>query len=90
MRMLQLCLSGEETIDPEYQVHEKNGTCQQKEEIRGGRKMEQIVFLGLWVTMTTGIMAYKIMHNTDKIEIMSVRGELKKIRKIEKIDRETL
>ena len=52
--------------------------------------MEQIIFLGLWVTMTTGIMAYKIMHNTDKIEIMSVRNELKKIRKLEKIDRETL
>lgn len=52
--------------------------------------MEQIVFLGLWITITTGVMMYKIIHKTDKIEIMSVRSELKKIRKIEKIDRETL
>ena len=51
--------------------------------------MPNILFLGIWIGGIIGITLYKSNKN-DKIEIMSVRKELKKIRVMEKSDRESL
>ena len=49
----------------------------------------QFIFLGSWILGITGI-ALIISSKSDKIEIMNVRKELKKIRIMEKSDRESL
>ena len=49
----------------------------------------QFIFLGSWILGITGITLI-ISSKSDKIEIMNVRKELKKIRIMEKSDRESL
>ena len=49
----------------------------------------QFIFLGSWILGITGITLI-ISSKSDKIEIMNVRKELKKIRVMEKSDRESL
>ena len=51
--------------------------------------MSNILFLGIWIGGIVGITLYK-SNKKDKIEIMSVRKELKKVRLLDKADRESI
>ena len=48
-----------------------------------------IIIIGIWIGGIIGITAYK-SNNSSKIEIMSVRKELKKVRLLDKADRESI
>lgn len=47
-----------------------------------------IIIIGIWVCGIIGIIAYRSKNN--KIEIMSVRKELKKVRLLDKADMESI
>ena len=47
-----------------------------------------IIIIGIWIGGIIGITAYRSRNN--KVEIMNVRKELKKVRLLDKADRESI